>query len=137
MALGSYPKLSEINAELGVTGKSLVECISLAGKTGVFTSQMDFAGFSMFSISPQSVSLTSNAYSGNFVKVVSSGIWVVDSASVPYWVTVMKNSGSSGELMIYDVAENGGTVSRSGDIKIMLQADNSVYKLFSITQDGI
>lgn len=48
MALGSTPSLTEIATELGLstTGTSLVQCIATAGKTGVFTKQSDFAGFS-------------------------------------------------------------------------------------------
>jgi hypothetical protein len=136
MALSSTPTLLEINAELGTTNQSLVACISNAGKTGVFDSQMDFAGYSntYISITPASVSLTTNSYSGS-VTVTSSGTWVVDSATVPYWVTVNTSSGSSGEKMYYSVSANGGII-RTASIKIMLQS-NAVYKIFNITQDGI
>lgn len=45
MALGTLPSLTEINTELSQTGQSLASCIAIAGKTGVFTKQSDFANY--------------------------------------------------------------------------------------------
>ena len=47
MALSSTPTLTEINTELGTTGQSLSTCIANAGKTGIWNSQLDFAGYSV------------------------------------------------------------------------------------------
>ena len=46
MALGALPTLQEIKTELGSPDNDLVSFIADAGKSGVWTSQLDFAGYS-------------------------------------------------------------------------------------------
>ena len=79
MALGlsSTPSLTEINSELGTTGQSLVTCIANAGKTGVWTKQSDFAGYSkIVPVDSVTVSPTSMNFGHRHYYMTSANLFI-------------------------------------------------------------
>ncbi len=135
MALSSTPSLTEINTELGVTGKSLSECIALAGKTGTWTKQSDFAGYSADSISinPASVDIDHTIQTVG-TTVTSSSDWEINTLTVPSWVAIITGSGSSGNLCDMAVDYNDTGAPRTANIEIRLISNNTIKTIFTISQ---
>lgn len=138
MALGALPDLLAINAELGLVNQGLVECIAAAGKTGIWTSQLDFAGYSHATFTgnwnqalqyyfdelgaPMNISITSTIYG-----------WQVDSK--PSWVVVSPTSWASGtKAVTIDPSRNYSTA-REGII-IFSQNTTGNVLVFELMQDG-
>ena len=133
MALSNTPSLLEINAELGVSGKSLLECINLAGKTGVWNSQLDFAGYSAGSISlnPTTVNID-NTLQVVSTTVTSSSAW--ETISYPAWATPQNTSGNSGDTVTISVDINLYGNARTGIVVFRLISNTAVTASFSINQ---
>ena len=136
MALGSLPSLTEINTELGTSGQSLTTCIANAGRTGLWDSQKDFAGYSAQSIvaSPNLHDLLSLGYVKVTSTITSSSAWETNPL-VPSWITVTTGTGTSGTSILFNVDANTGPP-RSGNIYVRLVSDNSVTDTIGVQQDG-
>ncbi len=136
MALGSLPSLTQINTELGTSGQSLVTCISNAGKTGTWDSQLDFAGYSAESVvaDPDFFDLIHLGLAKITSTITSSGNWETNPIT-PSWITVTTSSGVSGGNMVFSVSTNSGSA-RDGTITVRLVSDNSITDTVGVHQDS-
>lgn len=137
MALSSNPSLIEINTELGTVGQSLVTCIANAGKTGIWTNQRDFAGYSALDIEIDDTSeiIDYQSQTSLFICNLSSGdAWIVDSK--PSWVSsVTPNGGASGTNIAISInVDFNESVERSGDI-VFKNTTTLTTVTFSLTQE--
>jgi hypothetical protein len=133
MALGPTPTLQEINTELSTSGKSLRDCILLAGKTGLWDRQSDFANFASAFIEAVPDTFNNVSYNANSVssQINSSGTWT---ASTAYsFITVVNSTGSDGDTLNIDIADNPSGI-RDGIVQIKLDADNTVNTSIYISQ---
>jgi len=136
MALSSTPTLLEINAELGTINQSLNTCIANAGKTGIWNSQLDFAGYIADSISASpNLFDVSNAAQSVSVTITSSSNWEVYSQSI--WViSVVPNTGTTGVSVSVSINIDKnltGTI-RTGYVYFRLQSNTSITVAVQINQ---
>ena len=134
MALSSTPTLLEINTELGTTNQSLLTCIANAGKTGVWNSQLDFAGYIADSISASpNLFDVSNIEQTISLTITSSSGWEV--YSQPVWVfLVIPNTGITGESVNIDISANSTGTIRTGYVYFRLQSNTSIAVAVRINQ---
>ena len=97
MALGATPSLTQINTELGVSGQSLSQCIVLAGKSGVWYKQSDFANFTYAAISGDVAYMFFgvDGTPSQFINITAIGYgWTITHA--PGWANIVPSTGSAG-----------------------------------------
>ncbi|NJP03677.1 BACON domain-containing protein [Candidatus Gracilibacteria bacterium] len=127
-----------MNTEQGVSGYSLTQCISRAGRTGVWDSLLDFANYTY--VPPQSIYTASNVHffsvgggsASNSVTTTAYGWYIV---SKPSWVTVNPSSGGVGTTNITVTALYNSTGStRGGAVELKLSTPGTATTSFSVVQ---
>lgn len=135
MALSSTPTLKQINTELGLVNQSLSACISAAGKTGVWTKQTDFAGYSTAYLSVNYNSFVfSSAFGSKTLAVTSNTTWSVsDNTS---WISISGASGSGNDSFLITCSQNSSSSSRIGTVTISWVGVNIAIEIFQEGNTG-
>ena len=135
MALSSTPSLTQINAELSVINQSLSQCIALAGKTGVWTKQTDFAGYSAaYLFVNYSSFVFSSAYGSKSCTITSNTTWSVsDNQS---WISISGASGSGNDTFTITCQTNPSSSARIGTVTINWVGTNIAIKIFQEGNTG-
>lgn len=136
MALTSTPTLTQINAALSTSGKSLSQCIALAGKTGTWAMQSNFAYFvaQYLSVSPtSSINLTAFGQTTEFT-ITSNISWTA--AESVTWLTLSATSGTGNKTVNVNVVQNFNTIPRNTTITITSSLGSKYITIYQEAADG-
>ncbi len=118
MALGITPSLTQINTELGLSGKSLQTCINTAGL--LYTKQSQFVGYSAAYLTRSPLSISADYIGGTFYVTINSNVsWTATKpSSDTFYAITSGSSGTGNGTITVRVYSNGLKTSRSSTITI-------------------
>ena len=137
MALGTIPRLTEINTEIGTSGYSLSQCFGVIEKTGTWDRQSDFSSYDgnfINLVDGNHVQLNAAGGSFNGFRITSGGVWRI-ATTPPSWLTFQVSEGVSGEHFVGTATANSTGSLRTAEMDLTLVAYPGTLVRFTITQN--
>lgn len=131
-------KLSDIRAELGlVIASSFGDCVSAAGKTGVWNKFDDFAGYSAFvpsvTVTPTSMNFGALG-SSKTATVTANTTWTVSDNAT--WISISGASNNGNDSFTISCSTNVNASSRNGTVTINWSGTNRTIAIYQEGDDG-